>query len=99
MSQNVRFQIQFRKSSPATKIVASVAIVLSILALIALGMARSDIEAKIQAMRNEASHLAAENQRYENKQVGDQDSIVSVQEIAEEELGLVDPDTVIIEVD
>lgn len=98
MSQNVRFQIQFRKSSPATKIVASVAIVLSILALIALGVARKDIMSQTDAMRKEAAQLEAENQRLEDK-LGAQDSIVSVQEIAEEELGLVDPDTVIIETD
>ena len=98
MSQNVQLKIQFRKSSPATKIVASVAIVLSILALIALGVTRSDIQAQTDAMRKEAAQLEAENQRLQDK-MGDQDSIVSVQEIAEEELGLVDPDTVLIETD
>ena len=98
MSRRVQFQVQFRKSSPATKIVASVAIVLSILALIALGLAKDEITAQVNAMRSEAAPLEAENQRITDR-LNAQDSIVSVQQIAQEELGLVDPDTVIIETD
>ena len=98
MPRRVRFQLQFRKSSPATKIVASVAIVLSILALIALGLARDEITAQVHAMRSEAAQLEAENQRL-TERLNAQDSIISVQQIAQEELGLVDPDTVIIETD
>lgn len=98
MSQNGRIQILLRKSSPATKIVASVAIVLSILALVALRWAQNDIEARTKAMQSEASQLEAENQQLEDR-IDGTDSISDVREIAEEELGLVDPDTVIIETD
>lgn len=98
MTQNSRFQIVIRRSSPVTKIVASVAIALSILALVALRWAQNDIEAQTKAMQNEAAQLQSENQRLRDR-IDGADSIAEVQEIAEEELGLVDPDTVIIETD
>ncbi len=98
MNQNGRIQIVFRRSSPATKIVASVAIVLSILALVALRWAQNDIEERTKAMQNEAAHLVGENQELQDR-IDGTESIEDVLEIAEEELGLVDPDTVIIETD
>ena len=98
MTQNGRFQILIRKSSPATKIVASVAIVLSILALVALRWAQNDIQARTKAMQSEAAQLVEENEELQDR-IDGTDSIADVREIAEEELGLVDPDTVIIETD
>lgn len=98
MAENSRFQILLRKSSPVTKIVASVAIVLSIAALIALRWATNNVVAETDAMRTEISQLHAENQQLQDK-IDGYGSVSSVQEIAEEELGLADPDTVIIETD
>ena len=98
MAENSRFQIVFRKSSPVTKIVASVAIVLSILALIALRWATNNVVADTNAMQAEAAQYEAENDRLQDK-IDGYGSVKSVQEIAEEELGLADPDTVIIETD
>ena len=98
MAENSRFQILLRKSSPVTKIVASIAIVLSIVALVALRWAQNDIEAQTKAMQQEAAQLQSENDRLQDR-IDRYGSVNSVQEIAEEELGLVDPDTVIIETD
>lgn len=98
MNQDGRFQIVVRKSSPATKIVASVAIVLSILALVALRWAQNDIEARTKAMQSEAAHLVEQNEELQDR-IDGTDSIEDVEKIAQEELGLVDPDTVIIETD
>ena len=98
MAENSRIQFIFHRSSPVTKIVASVAIVLSILALIALRWVQNDILAETDTMRRDAAQLQQENSELEEK-IGSLGSVQSVQEIAEEELGLVDPDTVIIETD
>ncbi len=98
MEENKRIQILFRRSSPIIKIAASVAIVLAVIALIAMGTVRSRIQAETDTMRAEAARLQQENGQLEEK-IGDLGSVKSVQEIAEEELDLVDPDTVIIESD
>ena len=98
MAENSRFQILIRRSSPVTKIVATVAIVLSIMALVALRWAQNDIQAQTQQMKSEAAQLEAENEQLQDK-IDRLGSVGSVQEIAQEELGMVDPDTVIIETD
>ena len=98
MAENSRFQILLRRSSPVTKIVAVVAIILSIAALIALRWTQNDITAQTQAMKSEAAQLESENEELQDK-IDRLGSVSSVQEIAEEELGLVDPDTVIVDTD
>ena len=89
-------KIEYRRSNPVTKIVAIVAIVLSMGALLTLRLAQTDIEKQNQDMKAEASRLEQENAQLEEK-IDNLGSVQSVEEIAEEELGLVDPDTVIIE--
>ena len=96
MAENSRFQFLIRRSSPVTKIVATAAIVLSIMALVALRWAQIDIETQTRQMRAEAAQLEAENEQLQGK-IDRLGSVGSVQEIAQEELGMVDPDTVIIE--
>ncbi len=98
MAENKRIQFLLRRSSPIIKIAASCAIVLAIVALVALGVVRSSIQAETDAMRAEAARLEQENNRLEEK-IDALGSVQSVQEIAEEELDLVDPDTVIFETD
>lgn len=98
MAENSRFQILIRRSSPVTKIVAAVAIVLSIMALVALRWAQNDIQARTQQMKSEAAQLEAENEQLQDK-IDRLGSVGSVQEIAQEDLGMVDPDSVIIETD
>ena len=89
-------KIEYRRSSPVTKIVAIVAIVLSMSALLTLRLAQNDLEQQTQDMKAEASRLEQENADLQEK-INNLGSVQSVEEIAEEELGLVDPDTVIIE--
>lgn len=98
MAENKPVQILWRKSRPLTKIVASVAIVLSILALISLYLVQSSIQGKTDTMRAEAARLQQENSQLQEK-IDRLGSVQSVEEIAQEELGLVDPDTVIVESD
>lgn len=91
-----RIQIEYRRSSPLTKIVAVVAIALSMVALITLRLAQNDIEDQTNDMKSEAAYLEQENAELERK-ISELGSVNSVEEIAEEELGLIDPDTVIID--
>ena len=93
-----RMQIEFRRSRPLTKIVVCGAIVLSMAALITLRWTLNDIQKQTQDMKAEAARLEQENAELEDKidQLG---SVQSAMDIAQEELGLVDPDTVVIETD
>ena len=91
-----RIKIEYRRSNPLTKIVAVAAILLSMMALITLRLAQNDIDAQTGDMKAEASRLEQDNAELDRKidQLG---SVQSVEEIAQEELGLGNPDTVIID--
>ena len=88
-------QVVYHRSKPLTKVVVIAAIALSIAALITLRWAQLDIQAQTQDMRQEAAQLEQENAQLEDK-INDLGSVQSVMDIAQEELGLVNPDTVII---
>ena len=62
-----RIQIEYRRSSPVTKIVAVAAILLSMMALITLRWAQSDIDAQTSDMKAEASRLEQDNAELERK--------------------------------
>lgn len=85
-----------RRSNPLTKVVVTAAIVLSMAALITLGWTQHQIEGETRDMRAEAARLEAENAELEEK-IDSLGSVQSVMEIAREELGLVDPNTVVIQ--
>ena len=95
MNSRPKIQLVFRHSSTLLKIVVIVLIVFSTAAVIALGWMRQSILAQTQDMRNEAIVLEQENADLETK-ISILGSVQSVEEIAQEELGLVKPDTVII---
>lgn len=90
-----RVQIEVRSSRPLTKIVVIVTIVLSMAALITLRVAQDRIEAQTSAMLEEAARLEQENQELQDK-IDNMDNVEGVMDIAQDELGLVDPDTIII---
>ena len=91
-----RIKIEYRRSNPLTKIVAIAAILLSMMALITLRLAQNDIDSQTRDMKAEASQREQDIAELERKidQLG---SVQSVEEIAREELGLIDPDTVVID--
>ena len=90
-----RIQIVFRPSTTLLKIVVIVLIVFSTAALIALSWVRQSIQVQTEDLRQEAMALEQENQDLEEK-IGNLGSVQSIEEIAQEELDLVKPDTVII---
>ncbi|MBQ9149141.1 MAG: septum formation initiator family protein [Oscillospiraceae bacterium] len=90
-----RIKLVYRRSSNLTKVVVTAAIVLSMAALITLRLSINDIRNQTAALESQASQLAQENDELQ-EDIAALGSIQSVEEIAREELGLVDPDTVLI---
>ena len=90
-----RVQVVYKRSSNVTKIVVLCAIVLSSITLIILGGVIRDTQARTDALRAQASRLEQENKRLETL-IENLGTVAGIQQIAKEELGLVDPDSVII---
>lgn len=88
-------KIVVRPSTPLLKIIIIVFILFAMAALMALSWVRSSIQSRTEDLRAEAAGLVQENQALTEK-VNDLGSVDSVQDIAEGELGYINPDTVLI---
>lgn len=88
-------KLQILPTVPTLKILLVILILCSTAALVALGWVHSSFRAETEKLRSEAAVLEHANDQLEEK-TERLDSIQSIQEIAEEELGLIDPRTVII---
>ena len=91
-----RIRVVFRRSSKMTKIAVCLAIVFSTVTLLVLRSATLDAKAQTDVLKDQAQQLEQENNALEDK-IDNLGSAESVEDIAKNELGLVDPDTVIIE--
>ena len=89
-------KVEVRPASNILKIILILLILFSIVALIALRWVHTGILNQIDELKDEASGLEYANEVLEQK-TADLGSVQSIQDIAKEELGLVDPDTVIID--
>ncbi len=91
-----RFQLQYRRTSALHKVVIAAAIVLSSMTLLSLRLVQWEAEEKLANLRHQAAALEQRNNelRQDIDELGTADSI---RKIAREELGLVDPDTIIFE--
>lgn len=83
------------RSTKAVKLLAVLVVLFSVVALVALGWVRGSIQDLTEEKRQQAAALEHENAELVEKkaQLGSSDSI---QDIAQEELGMVNPDTVLI---
>lgn len=88
--------VRGKPGSPALKIVVTVLILLFAAALGMLRWVHLGIQEQNQALREEAAALEHANTVLEEK-TGSPDSVQNVQNIAKEELGLVNPDTIVID--
>lgn len=88
-------KVVVRPSTPLLKIIVIVVILFAMAALLALSWVRSSILARTEDLRAEAAGLEYENEELTEK-IGELDGVQSVQDIAEGELGYVNPDTVLI---
>lgn len=88
-------KIQFvrRRSGKGTIIAIIIAIVLSMGALTALHLSMNDLKNRTEDLQDKAVHLIAENEELDQNiaQVG---SIQGIVQVAEDELGLVQPGSV-----
>lgn len=90
-----RVRVVYRRSSRLTKTVVLSAVVLSMAALLTLHLTARAAEARYEDLKDEAARLEQENDRLEENIEG-LGSADSVEQIARDELGLVDPDTLVI---
>lgn len=88
-----RVRLMFCRASSRVKVAATLAIVLSMAALLTLGILRSDVRAQTRALGDNAAALQAENDRLV-RNIDELGTVQSILRIAREELGLVKPDTV-----
>ena len=88
-------KVVIRPSPRVLKIVVALLIVFSTLTLVGLGWVRAGIQKETEDKRQEAVELEQENADLSEK-IGATGSIQSALDIAQDELGLADPDTVII---
>ena len=88
-------KLRLRSSPRSTKIMLIVAILFAMTALIMLRMAITDLNNRTEALRDKAAALEQENKDLQEN-IGILGSVQSIIQIARDELGLVDPDTVIL---
>ena len=91
----VKRKVVVRPAPPLLKIAACLLILFSMAALLALRWVHNGIQAETQVLTDQAAAVQAENEDLSEK-IGDLGSVQSVKDIAQEELDLVDPDTVVI---
>ena len=93
-----KVNVEVRPASNILKIILTVLILFSIVALIALRWVHNGILTQIDELKDEASGLEYANEVLDKK-TEELGSVQSIQDIAKEELGLVDPDTTIIDLE
>ena len=91
-----RIKLVRRRSSNLTKIVVIVTIVLCMGALLTLRLSMNRIKQETRELAAQAAELEQDKSDL-NTQIDQLGSVQSVLDIAEQELGLVNPDTVIFE--
>ena len=89
-------KVEVRPASNILKIILILLILFSIVALVALRWVHTGILNQIDELKEEASGLEYANEMLDQK-TEELGSVQSIQDIAKEELGLVDPNTVIID--
>ena len=91
-----KVKVEIRPSSNILKIILILLILTSIVALVALRWVHNGILTEIADLKEEASGLEHANEVLDQK-TEELGSVQSIQDIAKEELGLVDPDTILID--
>ena len=88
-----KFRLVKKRSGKLTIIAIVTAIVLSMGALTALHLSMSELKNRTEDLRDKAATLEAENEELQ-EDIEQADSIKGIVKIAENELGLVQPDSV-----
>lgn len=88
--------IVWKRSNPLLKVVLAVLIVFSIAAMAALGWAGGNLHRRNRELTEQASKLVLENNALEKK-IDSLGTESSIRQIAEEELGMVESNTILIQ--
>jgi len=91
-----RVQLVIRRSTPLMRIAAAACIVLSVTTVLVLHSAALDMRERAEYLKSQAAQLEKEQQELKEN-IDKLGSVDSVEDIAKDELGLVDPDSVIVE--
>ena len=90
-----KFKVRLRSAPLKLKAVLIVLIVLSMGALVALRWVHCGIQAQTELKREQAAAMEGENADLQEK-IDSIGSVQSIRQIARDELGLADPDTILI---
>ena len=88
-----RIRLVYRRSKPLTKVVVTVAILLSMAALISLGIAKHAAKQRMTELQQQTQTLEQENEQLQ-EDISQLGTLESIQKIAREVLDLVLPGTV-----
>ena len=88
-------RIVWNHSTPLLKILVVSMVVFSVLALAALSWVRLSVQEQTRQAQELAAQTAGQNRRLEER-LSDMESEEAIRAMAEEELGLVDPNAVVI---
>ncbi len=91
-----RLRLVYRRASPLLKCVVLATIVLCTAALLLLRSSIREWRQKEADLQKQAATLEQENENLE-RNIAELGTVQSIRRIAEEELGLVDPDTIFFE--
>ena len=94
--ESKKIRLVFRRGSLALKIAVLAVVVLSMAALLLVWLYKQDAKNQYEKLREQAIVLEVENSRLEEA-ISELGTLKGIAKIAKEQLGLVDPDTVIIE--
>ena len=89
-------KVEYSRSHPLTKVVVITLILVSTAALITLSWSGNQLRREIAQLREEAAILTAENAELKEK-INKLGTLDGVEDIAEDELEMVDPDTIVID--
>ena len=88
-------KLRLRPSPRSTKVMLIIAILFAMMALLALSMATTYLDTRAEELRQKAVSLEQENKDLQEN-IGILGSVQSIIQIAKDELGLVDPNTIIL---
>jgi cell division protein FtsB len=89
-------KLEYTSSHPLTKVVVIVLILVCMAALITLRLSGNQLKNEIADLRNEAAQLESDNENL-GELVDDPDSAEGLEQVAQDELEYVDPDTIVID--
>ena len=88
-------KLRLRPSPRSTKVMLTIAILFAMMALLALSMATTYLDGRTEELRQKAASMEQENKDLQEN-IGILGSVQSIIQIARDELGLVDPNTVVL---